>query len=330
MIGRESVAQHFLLSSDADKWREADIHRMSEEEARGMFRALIFADRGGRVDCPHCKCDAVYELRTRPVFKCKGCGRQFSLTTGTPFANRKLSFKKIILFAKRFCAGAKGVSARELHEEIGVTHKTAFVMLHKLRGIIERFNSKLTLSGVVEVDGAEFGGHVRPKNLKKKSTDFRKFPYRHSGKKQHVIVARERNGIAVTTVTKRETDAIPFLLRAISPGTTVHSDSAACWNILEATFPTKRINHKVAYFTEESSTNWAESFFSHLRRMAFGTYHRIAGAYLARYAAEAAWRQNLRKLRQTERFLMLLSNVRDGGEQEFVGYWQRTSRDRPK
>jgi transposase-like protein len=323
---REELAQHFLLSSAARKWQEADIEKMSEDDARMKFRELVFAKNNGRVICPRCGCDAVYELKSRPVFKCKSCLRQFSITTGTPFADHKLPFKKILLAIKLFCGSSKGLSAVELQRHLDIAYKTAFVIQHKLRGLMARHLASLTLSGQVEIDGCEIGGHLRPTNVKKKSQDFRKFPNRNSKKKQSIIVVRERNGRAKTSIFKGESDSIPFVVKSIQQGSKLFADSAACYNVLEANFEMGRINHKVAYYTEEASTNWAESFFSMIRRSAFGTYHRIAGKYLDRYAAEIAWRQNFRKSRHDEKFRALLALVRDDSEIEFVGYWQHRKR----
>ena len=86
------MAQHFLLSAKARTLSVVQVARMTEDQARETFRALRWASTGGEPVCPRCGCLAVYEYASRPIFKCKACHHQFSVTSGTIFASRKLSF----------------------------------------------------------------------------------------------------------------------------------------------------------------------------------------------------------------------------------------------
>lgn len=296
---------------------------MSDNEAFAQFTKLRFASTDGQPVCPRCGCDAVYRYRCRRAFKCKRCSRQFSATSGTVLAYRKLSFRSILLGVADFIRPAKGRSSIELSHLLGVQQKTAFVLGHKLRDLLLWSLAELVVSGDVEVDGAEFGGHLRPKNVRKKSTDHRKFPHRHSRKKRHLVVARERGGHAITTVVETEGASLPFLHDKIATGSVVYADLAACWNILEATYETHRINHKQAYYTTEASTNWAESFFSVVRRSVFGIYHRPSMKYLTRYGAEIAWRQNKRNTGAHHRYEEVIEMIGRFGRSSFSGYWQR-------
>jgi ISXO2-like transposase domain len=86
--------------------------------------------------------------------------------------------------------------------------------------------------------------------------------------------------------------AIRFIQSRIKPGTIVNADESPAWNALHGRFEMKRINHQEAYSLDGACTNWAEEFFSRMRRAEIGHHHHIAGAYLLRYAQEASWRED--------------------------------------
>ena len=91
------MAQHFLLSSKARTLSLASVARMSEEEARATFQAIRWAATDGRPVCPKCGCLACYTYASRPIFCCKACLHQFSVTSGTLFASRKLPIRDYLL-----------------------------------------------------------------------------------------------------------------------------------------------------------------------------------------------------------------------------------------
>ena len=125
--------QHFLLSKTARSLSLAQVARMSEEEARQTFQSIRWDDNGGEPYCPRCGCVAVYSYASRPIFKCKGCNHQFSVTSGTIFASRKLPIRDYLLAIAIFANGAKGHSALQLSRDLNVQYKTAFVLAHKIR-----------------------------------------------------------------------------------------------------------------------------------------------------------------------------------------------------
>ena len=84
------MSQHFLLSAQARTLSLSKVLRLSEEEAYETFKQIRWAENDGEPYCPRCGCTAIYEYRTRKIFKCQGCGAQFSITTDTIFASRKL------------------------------------------------------------------------------------------------------------------------------------------------------------------------------------------------------------------------------------------------
>lgn len=88
------MAQHFLLSAKARTLSLVKVMRLSDEEALETFKAIRWADNDGEAYCPKCGCTAVYAYASRPIFKCKGCEAQFSVTSGTIFASRKLAISR--------------------------------------------------------------------------------------------------------------------------------------------------------------------------------------------------------------------------------------------
>jgi hypothetical protein len=90
-------------------------------------------------------------------------------------------------------------------------------------------------------------------------------------------------------------------LSRVALGTILQADDAPSWNALHARFEMKRINHEEAYSLDGACTNWAEEFFSRMRRAEIGHHHHIAGAYLLRYAQEASWREDNRRIRMAIR-----------------------------
>ena len=107
---------------------------------------------------------AVYEYRSRRIFKCQGCESQFSITTATIFASRKLPIRDLLAAIAIFVNGAKGISALQLSRDLDVQYKTAFVLAHKLREAMGAEMKDRILSGKVEIDGAFFGGYIKPEN----------------------------------------------------------------------------------------------------------------------------------------------------------------------
>ena len=111
------------------------------------------------------------------------------------------------------------------------------------------------------------------------------------------MVIRERNGHSLPAVFRTEGAALSFIKARASPREpSVNADEAGAWNELHGRFEMKRINHQEAYSLNGACTNWAEEFFSRMRRAEIGHHHHIAGAYLLRYAQEAAWREDNRRL----------------------------------
>lgn len=247
------VSQHFLLSAAARTLSLAKVARMTDDEARAAFRMIRWASTNGDPACPDCGCLGVYSYKTRHIFKCKACDHQFSVTSGTIFASRKLPIRTYLLAIAIFVNGAKGHAALQLSRDLDCQYKTAFVLQHKLREALAAEKADATVSGEVAVDGAYFGGHVRPANYKENRRD-RRLAVNQSGKRKVVVIAREKGGKTLPFVFKSEAASLPTLAKIIVPGSTVHADEAAHWDVLHDRFLTKRINHEYASWARSAQT----------------------------------------------------------------------------
>jgi transposase-like protein len=145
---------------------------MSETEAEAMFKLIRWPETDGQPVCPHCGGLDAYETR-RPSgalrFRCKACGKDFSITSGTLFASHKLPLKGYLAAVAIFCNEVKGKSMLALSRDMGLTYKAAFVLAHKLREAMAEEIKGRKIGGngkVAEIDGAYFGGYVKPYNLR--------------------------------------------------------------------------------------------------------------------------------------------------------------------
>lgn len=287
------MAQHFLLSAKARTLSLAAVLRLSDDEAYSTFKAIRFAANQGEPFCPKCGSVTVYEFKTRRMFKCKECERQFSATSGTIFASRKLNVRDILAAIAIFVNGAKGHSTLQLSRDLDVQYKTAF-----------------------------FGGYVKPANYKENRRD-RRYLENQNGKRESIVVVRERNGETVSFISS-EKDAVPVIENTVQAGSTIYADDALAWDALHNHFPTKRINHQECYSDGIACTNHAESFFSRIRRAEIGIHHKIAGPYLGSYASEMAWREDNRRRSNGAQYLSVVgAALRHPVSRQWKGYWQR-------
>lgn len=302
-----------------------DVGGWTEEEARAQFTKFRWSGHGGRPTCDHCGCDAVNHLKSRPIYKCKKCHKQFSDTSGTPWAYRKIKYRKLMYLIACIVHNAQAKSVRDLSRDIKVQYKTALLWVHKLRSEIARHASAQTLRGEVEVDGAYFGGYVRPKNLKKTRKDLRKIPYRANDRALSVVAARQRDGSIRTWVAKEETHARPFVAEAIERGATLFTDKAPGWKPLRGKFRLFQIDHSQAYSTPEACTNRAETLWA-LMRVMERVHRHISQNYLDLYAAEAAWTLLKGQKKEGETFADLMGWMSRRGPSALAGYFQGRKR----
>jgi len=315
--------QHFLLSAAARTLSLKAVFRMGEDAAYRTFCELRWPETDGEAICPRCGCTETYNITSRRKFKCVACHHQFSVTSGTIFASRKLSFTDLLAAIAIFVNGAKGIAALQLSRDLDVQYKTAFVLAHKLREAMALEQASAKLDGIVEIDGAYFGGYVKPENNKADRKDRRLLENR-SGKRQCVVIMRERKGRSLPFVVASEGEAVPLVRDHVGTLATIHADEGSGWDALHAGWDTHRVNHSIQFMDKGVCTNQAESYFSRLRRMEVGTHHHIAGPYIGAYAREAAWREDNRRVDNGSQASMVVNAAMASPvSRQWKGYWQR-------
>ena len=320
------MAQHFLLSAASRTLSLRQIYKAGEEAAYQMFCEMRWPETNGEAVCPRCGHDETYQITTRRKFKCKACSHQFSVTSGTIFASRKMDFVDLLAAICIIVNGAKGISMIQLSRDLDCQYKTAFVLAHKLReAMAQEVQTGEALQGHVEIDGAYFGGHIRPENAKADRKD-RRLKAHQTGKRRVVIAMRERAGRTLPFVSTNEGEGVALANENVCRMATMSADEASHWDMLHVGYHVDRVNHSECYSDHGKHTNLVESYFSRLRRMVSGQHHHVSPQYLHQYANHAAWLEDNRRFDNGELAHRLVSNAMDAPvSRNWKGYWQRAA-----
>ncbi|MEW9805289.1 IS1595 family transposase [Mesorhizobium marinum] len=318
------MAQHFLLSAESRTLSLKEIYKGGEEKAYETFKRLRWSQTNGEPVCPKCGCLDHYNIPTRRKFKCAGCQHQFSVTSGTIFASRKMAFVDLLAAICLFVNGSKGMSAVQFSRDLDCQYKTAFVLAHKLREALAAETANEVLDGEVEIDGAYFGGHVRKENRVEDRKD-RRLAENRSDRRRVVIALRERAGRTLPFVRRAEAEGVEIARARMVADAKLFADEASHWDVLEAQFDTGRINHSQSYSDGHGKhTNMVESYFSRLRRMVAGQHHFVSHKYLYQYANHAAWLEDHRRRSNgANAFAILGGALNHPVSRVWAGYWQR-------
>lgn len=263
----------------------------------------------GKIACPKCGGENVGEITSRRMFQCKtkGCRKQFSTKVGTIFEDSPLGLDKWFVAVWCIANAKNGISSHELGRALGVTQKTAWFMLHRVR-IAMRTGTFRKIIGEVESDETAIGGlaknmHRKRRALKIKGTGW-------CGK-QVVHGLLERGGeVRVSHVADRTQATLQTRIRTnVKRGSRVYTDIHAGYHGLYADFVHKMIDHAKEYVNGRVHTNGMENFWSLLKRSIKGTYVWISPEHLQSYLDEQAHRFNQRKLTDGLRFIDVLRNV---------------------
>ena len=335
------MSQHFLLSATSKTISELEVARMSEDEARETFEKLRWSDTGGEPVCDNCGCTDSYTLNVTKNgkqirrYKCLGCRKQYTVTSGTLFANHKLELRTYLMAIIIFTNAVKGISASQMSRALGVQYKTAFVLVHKLRAALMDNQDNTKLEGIVEMDGC-YVGKTKPENKKEDRKDLR-LAQNANPNKRCVMVARQRadeSGFGaiktVTMITKSENSYSidKFANENITKNSTIHSDGAGGYDNLSAWYESIQGDHSKAYVGENGeSSNQAESFFSRFRRLQYGQCHKLSNLYLSNYVNEIAYREDNRRMSNKAMMLDIAGkSINTPTHNEWTGYWQNNKR----
>jgi len=238
--------------------------------------------------CPTCRKSSRITVRKGGFYRCNACKLDFTVRTGTIFERSHVPLHKWIYAMYLLVTSRKGISSLQLGKEIGITQKSAWFVLQRLR---EACGNDLTmLRGIVEVDEVYLGGLEFNKHMKDRMYGDRGIP-----KKTAVVGMRERGGRTKAVIP--EVISSMSLERAIRDnvevGSTIHTDEFRQYNRAGKSFKHETVNHlKGEYSKKGVTTNGIESVFAVLKRGLHGVYHHASKKHMARYVDEFTFRLN--------------------------------------
>jgi transposase-like protein len=287
--------------------QEAVIFFANAENCRQFMVELRWPD--GNVQCPNCGSFEVKYLPNARVFKCyeKHDRQKFSLKTGTIFEDSPIGLEKWLPAMWLIVNCKNGVSSWELHRTLGVTQKTAWFMLHRLRLAMQDGGG--TLDGEVEVDETFIGGKARNMHPGKRKE---KIHGTGGTDKAMVLGMVERGGKVRATVVDKRTKAElqKHVRETVTAGAAIFSDELKSYEGLDDEYQHAVINHAVEYVDGNVHTNTIENFWSLLKRGLHGTYVSVEPFHLFRYIDEQAFRYNNRKdMNDGDRFVVAMKQI---------------------
>jgi transposase-like protein len=247
----------------------------------------------GKITCPRCDSDQHSFVSTRRLWFCKPCKKQFTLKVGTIFEDSPLGMDKWMAAMWLIVNCKNGISSCEVSRALGITQKSAWFMVHRLR-LALREGTFMKLDGEVEVDETFIGGKARNMHVAQRE---RRITGTGSTDKVAVMGIVKRGGQVRTMVVddRRKSTLQTEIKRHVQAGSALYTDQLLSYEGLASDYAHQVINHAVAYVDGAVHTNTLENFWSLLKRGIHGTYVSVEPYHLHRYLDEQAFRYNYRK-----------------------------------
>ena len=260
------------------------------------------------VTCPRKGCGSkeAWFIRTRAIWRCKSksCGKQFSVKVGSIFEDSPISLDKWLPAVWLLTCSTKGYSSHRLAKALGVTQKTAWFMLHRIRLALRAGSFETPMSGPVEGDTTGIGGLEKNKHRSQRL-------HRGTGNVGKAVVfgLLARHGqIRARRVPNERAETLQSVIRRnVESGAILYTDEAASFRGLNADYAHEVINHSEEYVRGAVHTNGIESFWANFKRTVYGTHHFVMPWQLDRYLDDATFRFNQRKIGDGDRFALALA-----------------------
>jgi len=269
-----------------------------EQAAIDYFRAILW--KNGE-HCPHCGHDKVYGFKDKRTFKCAQCRQRFSLRVGTIFEDSKIEIRKWLAAIWLITSHRKGIASAQLARDIGVTQKSAWFMLHRLRHAARTRSFNRQMRGIIEADEGYFGGKDKNRHADK----------RRKVKKSLAVGLLERNGELRVLPIKSTSEMFGAIVDNVREGSRLMTDEAPVLSGLETIYDRTAVNHSRGQYGDggDGHTNSIEGFWALIKRQIYGVHHWVSAKHLERYLDEATWRYNRRSLKDGNRIAEFLTRV---------------------
>ena len=271
----------------------------------------------GKVTCPRCNGEKHSFIKTRRIWFCYDCQKQFTLKVGTIFEDSPIGMDKWMAAFWMLLNCKNGISSMEIHRALGVTQKTAWFMLHRIRKAVQTKDYIRKMSGHVEVDETFIGGKARNMHFNK-----RKFAVGPGVVGKVIVIGTLQRSsdkgpsqVRAEVIEDREVDSLHGMVtKNVRRGSTLYSDELRSYSGLEFDYYREVINHAEAYVRGLVHTNGLENFWSLLKRGLHGTYVSVEPFHLHRYIAEQVFRfdnraTKKRSFNDADRFRLGMSQV---------------------
>lgn len=264
----------------------------NEETCREYFAQQRW---NGKPVCQHCgSTEKIYKFKDGRLYKCGTCRKQFTVTMGTVMESSKIPLQTWFLAAYIIAAHKKGIASVQLAKDMGVTQKTAWFLLHRIRyGLGENmFGKDEKLKGVVEADETYVGA---PEHRGKRG---------RGAKKIIVMGMHERGGkVKAQQIERADVELASKVSENVEHGSTLMTDEFSTYKMLNHLYDHQTVNHsRKQYVRGVAHTNTIENFWSVMQRGIYGIYHTVSKKHMNKYCSEFAYRHNTRKATDGERF----------------------------
>jgi transposase-like protein len=264
--------------------------------------------------CPHCGTQNKehYKLNVKGEFKgqykCKDCRERFTVTVGTMFEGSHISLRKWFIAIYIFSSHKKGISSHQLAKDLGITQKSAWFMLGRLRNSFQVKTTK-QFTGVTEADETFMGGKNKNRHADKKV----EFSQGRSVKDKTPVFGLLNEGkvtTGVVTDTKAKT-LRPIIEEMVKKGEIIVTDEWNGYKGLSPEYKHEVVKHNEERYVTDSglSTNSLEGFWALLKRGIYGIYHQVSAKHLNKYCDEFAYRYNTRETNDSDRFNLSVVNA---------------------
>jgi len=279
-----------------------------EDTAFEFVRSMRWAD--GVPVCHFCNSRESYALSVRGTWKCRECRRKFSVRAGTIFEDSPISLGKWMGAFWLIVNAKNGISSYEIHRALGVTQKTGWFMLQRIRLAMQN-GSIVKIGGQVEVDETFIGGKARNMHKGKRQASGRgpvaMTPVQ--GLLERKTAKRSSRVIIKAVETRKKAELQANVRQYVLKGSEVHTDELLSYDGLHDEYTHNVINHAECYVRGHVHTNGLENFWSLLKRTIKGTYVSVEPFHLFRYLDEQSFRFNERKDNDQGRFLKAIAGI---------------------